>query len=88
MTHVLEGHAALTLRSRLRCILIKKEEELQNVSNLLGKEEREKIEGREEREEREERERQERNELFKKYPRPHPPPPQYAWVMLQQDEDL
>lgn len=27
VTHVLEGHAALTLRSRLRCILIKKEEE-------------------------------------------------------------
>lgn len=31
VTHVLEGHAALTLRSRLRCILIKKEEELQNM---------------------------------------------------------
>jgi len=27
VTHVLEGHAALTLRSRLRCILMKKEEE-------------------------------------------------------------
>ena len=27
VTHVLEGHAALTLRSRLRCILIKQEEE-------------------------------------------------------------
>ena len=27
MTHVLEGHAALTLRSRLMCILMKKEEE-------------------------------------------------------------
>merc|ERR1712183_128633 len=27
VTHVLEGHAALTLRSRLRCILVKKEEE-------------------------------------------------------------
>ena len=27
VTHVLEGHAALTLRSRLRCIVIKKEEE-------------------------------------------------------------
>ena len=32
VTHVLEGHAALTLRSRLRCILIKKQEEEQNVS--------------------------------------------------------
>merc|ERR1712012_1179949 len=27
VTHVLEGHAALTLRSRLRCILMKEEEE-------------------------------------------------------------
>merc|ERR1712198_101368 len=27
VTHVLEGHAALTLRSRLRCILMKQEEE-------------------------------------------------------------
>ena len=27
VTHVLEGHAALTLRSRLRCILLKEEEE-------------------------------------------------------------
>merc|ERR1712212_549617 len=32
VTHVLEGHAALTLRSRLRCILIKKEEEQQNLN--------------------------------------------------------
>merc|ERR1712021_299418 len=31
VTHVLEGHAALTLRSRLRCILIKKEEEMNNI---------------------------------------------------------
>merc|ERR1719464_2235921 len=30
VTHVLEGHAALTLRSRLRCILMKKEEEEKN----------------------------------------------------------
>ena len=27
VTHVLEGHAALTLRSRLRCILLKEEDE-------------------------------------------------------------
>jgi hypothetical protein len=32
VTHVLEGHAALTLRSRLRCILMRKEDELNNVS--------------------------------------------------------
>ena len=32
VTHVLEGHAALTLRSRLRCILMKQEEELNKVS--------------------------------------------------------
>merc|ERR1712212_592548 len=32
VTHVLEGHAALTLRSRLRCILMKKEEEQQNLN--------------------------------------------------------
>jgi len=31
VTHVLEGHAALTLRSRLRCILMKKEEEEKNL---------------------------------------------------------
>lgn len=31
VTHVLEGHAALTLRSRLRCILMKKEEEEKGV---------------------------------------------------------
>ena len=28
MTHVLEGHAALTLRSRLKCILTRQEEEI------------------------------------------------------------
>merc|ERR1719383_1453685 len=32
VTHVLEGHAALTLRSRLRCILMKKEEEEKNLN--------------------------------------------------------
>ena len=32
MTHVLEGHAALTLRSRLRCILIKEEEEKNSIT--------------------------------------------------------
>merc|ERR1719383_180029 len=32
VTHVLEGHAALTLRSRLRCILMKEEEEKNNVT--------------------------------------------------------
>ncbi|XP_023328330.1 NAD kinase isoform X5 [Eurytemora carolleeae] len=31
VTHVLEGHAALTLRSRLRCILIKQAEEIKNL---------------------------------------------------------
>jgi NAD+ kinase len=35
VTHVLEGHAALTLRSRLRCILMRKEDELNNVSKSL-----------------------------------------------------
>ncbi len=35
VTHVLEGHAALTLRSRLRCILMRKEDELNNVSGKL-----------------------------------------------------
>jgi len=32
VTHVLEGHAALTLRSRLRCILMKQEEELNKLN--------------------------------------------------------
>lgn len=32
VTHVLEGHAALTLRSRLRCILIKEEEEKKSLT--------------------------------------------------------
>jgi NAD+ kinase len=36
VTHVLEGHAALTLRSRLRCILIKKEEEMNNMTPVTN----------------------------------------------------
>ena len=30
VTHVLEGHAALTLRSRLRCIIMKKSDNIAN----------------------------------------------------------
>merc|ERR1719479_766090 len=35
ITHVLEGHAALTLRSRLRCIVMKKTENSTNSSNSV-----------------------------------------------------
>merc|ERR1719195_1648573 len=35
VTHVLEGHAALTLRSRLRCIVMKKTENSTNSSNSV-----------------------------------------------------
>merc|ERR550539_1926395 len=33
VTHVLEGHAALTLRSRLRCIIMRKEKNAGGITN-------------------------------------------------------
>lgn len=35
VTNVLEGHAALTLRSRLRCIIVRKNEDKDKSPNLL-----------------------------------------------------
>lgn len=33
LTHILEGNAALTLRSRLRCIIMKKIDNIKNSKN-------------------------------------------------------
>lgn len=35
VTNVLEGHAALTLRSRLRCIILRRNEESKSPTSLL-----------------------------------------------------